>query len=334
MSKKRFSGNFKKLALCAVAMAMLLNGLYAQTVFSGGDYWSLDAGLGSADFLVRGLSSQFVIDPKISLSVPLMVGSKFGIDFSTDRILTFEGQAYLRWNFMRKGNPVNPVNFFLQSGIGLLTMYKGNENDGIFSDPTRNRGSLMFDAAAGVTIPLASRWHIEPSIRAGYPHIMGFSVTAGYKFSLPQKTKYTEPKQLPTSNEIIEHILIASVDSILFGPNTEQYNTSIDQDTQELNEKILNSIAETLREHPDFRVRIEGHANPVTNNPGESDLLMVLSKLRADAIAGKLREKGVTEEQMIIIAFGGIKNIANDPRNMNRRVEVMVIQVNNGLQEA
>jgi outer membrane protein OmpA-like peptidoglycan-associated protein len=333
MSKKRISGNFKKIALFAVAMAMLLNGLYAQTVFSGGDYWSLDAGLGSADFLVKGLSGQFIIDPKISLSVPLMAGSKFGIDLSTDRILTFEGQVYMRWNFMRQGNPANPVNIFLQSGIGLLSMYRGNGDDRIFGDPARNRGSLMFDAAAGVTIPLASRWHIEPSIRTGYPHIMGFSVTAGYKFPLPQKAKNTEPRQLPTSNEVIEHILIASVDSILFGPNTEQYNASIDQDTRELNERILDGVAETLREHPDFRVRIEGHANPVTNNPGEADLLMILSKLRADAIAGKLREKGVTDEQMIVIAFGGIKNIANDPRNMNRRVEVMVIQVNNGLQE-
>jgi hypothetical protein len=216
MSKTRFSGNFKKFALFTVVMAILLNGLYAQTVFSGGDYWSLDAGLGSTDLLVKGLSCQFVIDPKISLSVPLMAGSKFGINYSTDRILTFEGQAYLRWNFMRKGNPENPVNLFLQGGIGLLTMYRGNENDGVFSDPTRNRGSLMFDAAAGVTIPLASGWHIEPSVRTGYPHIVGFSVTAGRKFALPQKVKYTENRKVPTSNEIIEHIMIASVDSIMF----------------------------------------------------------------------------------------------------------------------
>jgi outer membrane protein OmpA-like peptidoglycan-associated protein len=98
----------------------------------------------------------------------------------------------------------------------------------------------------------------------------------------------------------------------------------------ELNDNILNSIANALKENPVLLVRIEGHANPVTNSPGETESLMSLSRKRADTIAAKLGEKGVTEEQMVIAAFGGSQSVANT-RNGNRRVELIVIQVNTDL---
>jgi outer membrane protein OmpA-like peptidoglycan-associated protein len=205
----------------------------------------------------------------------------------------------------------------------MLAAYR----DQVFGNMTNNRGSLMFEAAAGVTIPLGSRWHIEPSIRGGYPHIAGFSLTAGYKFPFPKNAK---PRG-PSSNDIIKRIHIASFDTILFGPDTEQYNANIDLGVGDLNDKVLNSTAETLKENPEFRVRIEGHANPVTKAPGEAARLMALSRKRADIIAEKLREKGVNEEQMVITAFGGTRIISNDARNINRRVELIVVQVNNEL---
>jgi outer membrane protein OmpA-like peptidoglycan-associated protein len=319
---KKFK-NHKKHIILLLTFVVLFKGLYAQTVFPGGEYWSLDAGFGTADILVKGLSYQFIVDPKLSLSPPLMLGNKFCVNYSTDEILAFEGQIYLRWNFLRWGGLEKPVNIFLQGGIGMLAMYRGTDSP--FSDMTKNRGSLMVDAAAGVTIPLTSSWHIEPQVRAGYPHIAGVGITAGYKFPLSRKTKY---EKIPSSSEIIKHIIISSVDSIMFGPDTEQYNVNIGQDARELNETVLNSIEKTLKENPDFLVRIEGHANPVTNDPAEADSLMRLSRMRADTIAGKLKEKGVTEEQMVIVAFGGTKTITNDTRNMNRRVELMIIQVN------
>jgi len=45
----------------------LINGLYAQTGFPGGDYWSLDAGGGMTDILVEGQSFQFILDPKLGV---------------------------------------------------------------------------------------------------------------------------------------------------------------------------------------------------------------------------------------------------------------------------
>jgi len=312
----------EKRIIFLLMFAAFFNGLYAQTEFPGGYYWSLDAGYGTADVLVKGLSNQFIIDPKIWLSPAFMVGNKFGINYSTDKILAFEDQLYLRWNFLRPGPPEKPVNIFLQGGIGMLAMYRGT--DTLFGDAVNNRGSLMFDMAAGVTIPLTSRWHIEPSIRGGYPHIAGISITAGYKFRFPQRIKYG-------NLDIIKRMLVASVDSIMFGPDTEQYNVDIDRSVQERNETVLDSIAKTLKSNPDFRVRIEGHANPVTNDSAETGRLIALSVMRADTVAEKLKAKGVTEEQMVVMGFGGSKIISSDIWNMNRRVELIVLQIKNNL---
>ena len=154
-----------------------MGGLHAQTGFPAGDYWSLDAGFGMSDLLVKGRSYQGVLDPKLWLSPPLMLGSRLGVSYSTESdsrdILTFEGQVYLRWNVFRLGSRNKKTNIFIQGGLGFISAYRGNKNP--FDDVTMTRGSILADAAAGITIPLSARWHFEPSIRGGYPHIAGFS---------------------------------------------------------------------------------------------------------------------------------------------------------------
>jgi hypothetical protein len=291
-----------------------------------------------SDIQVEGQSFQVVIDPKLWLSPPLMVGSKIGINYSIDQILTFEGQVYLRWNFLRLGkNQDKKTNVFLQGGLGLISAYRGAvDNPGNpFSDVTRTRGSLLADAALGITIPLTNRLHLEPAIRGGYPHIWGASLTVGYKFPLPQKTVYRTKSEYSDllrgvpPNEIVKRIMISSVEYILFGPDIGRYNVGIDKDAQGLNELTLNYIAQSLKENPNYRVRIEGHANPVTPDPEEADELMALSTMRANNIAAQLRAKGVKDEQIVIIAFGGTRTVTSDHDiwNRNRRVELMVIQV-------
>ena len=327
----------------------LINGqIPAQTVFPAGDYWSLDAGAGMSDILVEGASFQFIIDPKLWLSPPLMVGSKVGVNYSAEKedsdsdlgdILTFEGQVYLRWNFLRLGKNQNKkTNIFAQFGLGLISAYRGTDNP--FNDVTETRGSLLADFGLGLTIPFTERWHIEPAIRAGYPHIIGGSITAGYKFPLPQKTKY-QIHQLPgrteyveviktlPPEEIVKRVMITSVEFILFGPDIGMYNIGIDRDAQQLNELVLNYTAQALKENPNYRVRLEGHANPHTINHSEIEELMVLSAMRADVVAQQLRARGVNEEQIVMIHFGGSRTATNewDVRNRNRRVELIIIQI-------
>jgi outer membrane protein OmpA-like peptidoglycan-associated protein len=316
-----FRRNNKRIFLIMVFFTFI-GGLHAQTAFPGKDYWSMDTGFGMTGFLVEGRSYQAVIDPKIWLSQPLMLGNKVSVNYSTDEILSFESQLYLRWNFLHLGETEKKAEVFVQGGLGALAAYRGSRENP-FDNVTNNRGSVMFDAAVGVTIPITSRWHIEPLIRGGYPHIAGFSITAGYKFPFKER-------HITTKEEIIRQITVASVDFVMFGPDSAQYNYSVDRDAQGLNEMVINHVAQMLTEHPDYRVRIEGHANPVTNDPSEYEKLMTLSGLRANTIANRLAVKGVTREQMVIVAHGGTRLITTDYdiRNRNRRVELIVINVN------
>jgi len=318
-----------RISFSLITLFVLVSALYAQTDFPAGHYWSLDAGVGISDLLVSGSSFQIVIDPKLWISPALTVGSKMGINYSSEEdtydILTFEGQVYLRWNFLRPGKKENPTNIFIQGGLGLVSSYRGWDN--VFDDVTRTRGSLLADAALGVTIPLSERWHIEPLIRGGYPHIWGASITAGYKFKLPQSRETIKTVTKMEYNEIIKHIKISAIEFVIFGPDIGNYNVGIDRDAQQLNELIIIGTAKFLIENPQYRVRIEGHANPYTITESEIEDLMALSTMRADVVAQQLRDRGVSDDQMVIVAFGGTRSATSewDVRNRNRRVELMLI---------
>jgi hypothetical protein len=330
----------KKHIFLLLSFFMLASALFAQTEFPAGDYWSLDAGFGMSDLLVRGMSYQAVLDPKLWLSPPLMVGSRIGVSYSAETdsrdILTFEGQVYLRWNMLRLGHLDKKTLIFLQGGLGLIAAYRGADKP--FDDVTQTRGSVLADAALGITIPLSARWHIEPAIRGGYPHIAGFSVTAGYKFPLPQKTvsksglsqaEYAEVIRNMPPHEIVRRIMFSGVEYILFGPDIGEYNIGIDHDAQGLNELVLNNTAQMLNDNPGLLIRIEGHANPVTTDPNEANELMALGARRAKVVAEQLKARGVRETQMIVVSFGGTRTVTHDHHiwNRNRRVELLIIQM-------
>ena len=331
-------------------------------------HWILSGGAGMSNILVDGTSFQAIFDPKLRLSPALTLGNKNGFNVSTDGIITLETQAFLRWNIL--GFPARDpgffqqyFNIFVQGGVGLLGSIKGPDDLDV-PNKKKTRASLLFDGTLGVTLPLGRRWVIEPAIRGGYPFILGATLTAGYKFPLPQKTVYQEGPirveyqdrieyqdrveyqekivyqdrveyrdkieyvKVPITNEIIRHIMISQVDYVLFGPDISNYNMGIDADGRSLNDLVLSSIVKTLKDDPHSRVRVEGHANPVTRSPGEIQELSALSANRAYEIARLLRQKGVAENQIIVVALGGTRTLTGEQArwNMNRRVELIVFQ--------
>jgi outer membrane protein OmpA-like peptidoglycan-associated protein len=315
--------------LCAFSVILSVSGaLHAQAMTPNWDLsrWMLGGGIGTNDTLVSGMSFGFVFDPKLQLTPNTMLGSKNIINFSSDDITTLETQAFLRWNFLRLGLPQNPTNLFVQGGMGLFVAYKGNEI-------TARRGSMLFDATAGLTIPLSQRWYIEPSVRAGYPFIAGAAVTAGVRLPIRRtdlsSDKSAEIARTPSPTEIIRSILITQVEYIMFGPDVSRYNVGIDADGRALNDLVINQVAQVLRENPSLFVRVEGHANPISHEPEEINELLVLSEARANEVAGLLRERGVDEGQIVVIAQGGSRILAGDHDhwNVNRRVELMIKQV-------
>ncbi len=121
--------------------------------------------------------------------------------------------------------------------------------------------------------------------------------------------------------------------SIVFEPNSAKFSQR-DQQTADKNMFVLDRIAEILNKYRNYRITIEGHANPVFfNDPvkgpqEEKEELAPLSKDRAAAVRDSLIERGIHPGRLQVTGLGGTRTIA-DPGNRdvnwkNRRVEFIL----------
>lgn len=87
----------------------------------------------------------------------------------------------------------------------------------------------------------------------------------------------------------------------------------------------LNELAEVLKKKTTWKLEIAGH----TDNVGDDNGNLVLSKKRAEALKAYLVSQGVDEARLLTLYFGETKPIAtNDTpegRQKNRRVEMIIV---------
>ncbi len=87
----------------------------------------------------------------------------------------------------------------------------------------------------------------------------------------------------------------------------------------------LTELAEVLNKKPDWRLQISGH----TDNVGDAQANLVLSKKRAEAVKRFMESKGIAADRLVALYFGETQPIAdnNTPegRQKNRRVEMTII---------
>jgi len=98
--------------------------------------------------------------------------------------------------------------------------------------------------------------------------------------------------------------------------------------------KNLDAVAEIFNEFPDTKLMIEGH----TDDVGNEDYNMKLSRRRADAVAHYIQSKGVATNRFSIKAFGEsaprFKNDTDANKAKNRRVEIGVAANEKMIQDA
>lgn len=86
----------------------------------------------------------------------------------------------------------------------------------------------------------------------------------------------------------------------------------------------LDAVAEVFLEFPDTDLMIEGH----TDNVGDENYNMKLSKRRADAVVSYLTSQGVAGKRFSVEAFGETRprfdNATKEGQAKNRRVEIGV----------
>jgi OmpA-OmpF porin, OOP family len=88
--------------------------------------------------------------------------------------------------------------------------------------------------------------------------------------------------------------------------------------------QVLEAVWTILKEHPEVRLRIEGH----TDNVGEVRANQALSAKRASAVRDWLIRRGIVPSRLISKGFGSTKPLgSNDTepgRTQNRRVELLI----------
>jgi outer membrane protein OmpA-like peptidoglycan-associated protein/flagellar hook assembly protein FlgD len=120
------------------------------------------------------------------------------------------------------------------------------------------------------------------------------------------------------------------VPSILFRENAADFNT-LSADTVDNNLRVLRRIAGILNKFRDYRVTVEGHANPVLRTAAEErNELQPLSEARARAVVTMLAEFGVARSRLSATGMGGTRPVIRyedrDSWWKNRRVEFILVK--------
>ena len=88
----------------------------------------------------------------------------------------------------------------------------------------------------------------------------------------------------------------------------------------------LNRLARTLQDNPTVNIRLEGH----TDNQGRADLNVKLSEDRVAEVKRYLVTRGVPENRISTIGYGGSRprasNDREETRKLNRRVEFTIVK--------
>ena len=125
------------------------------------------------------------------------------------------------------------------------------------------------------------------------------------------------------------------ISSIVFAANTADYAGVVEEKALR-NAKTLDRLAEILKKYDTYRIRIEGHAVMINWDDARAgqeeqiDVLIPLSKARAEAVKEALVQRGVEASRITTEGLGGANPIVphsdTEDRWKNRRVEFVLIR--------
>jgi flagellar hook assembly protein FlgD/flagellar motor protein MotB len=120
------------------------------------------------------------------------------------------------------------------------------------------------------------------------------------------------------------------IPSIIFRENAADF-VGLPAAVVENNMRVLRRLAEILNKFRDYKIQVEGHANPVLQTEREErEALQPLSEARARAVVNMLVELGVARSRQSAAGVGGkrpiVKHADHDNWWKNRRVEFILIK--------
>ncbi|ADN02599.1 gliding motility-associated C-terminal domain-containing protein [Spirochaeta thermophila] len=125
-----------------------------------------------------------------------------------------------------------------------------------------------------------------------------------------------------------------SVPDIHFAPFTADYTDKVPPEIREENLRTLDEVAAMLKKFPQYTVQLEGHAvsllwfDPERAKIEHQEVLIPLSRARAEAVRKALISRGVDPSRLSIVGYGGSRPIVPfsdlKKRWVNRRVEFLL----------
>jgi outer membrane protein OmpA-like peptidoglycan-associated protein len=110
----------------------------------------------------------------------------------------------------------------------------------------------------------------------------------------------------------VNKLFASSASTISFATNSSKLSSTAS----------LNQVVKSLKDHPEVKVKLEGHADNAEKNAQE------ISEARAAAVKAYLVSKGISEDRITVEGFGSTTpvddNSSASGRTKNRRVEIKV----------
>jgi len=126
------------------------------------------------------------------------------------------------------------------------------------------------------------------------------------------------PDKGPPSKVKIEHGMIVILDKVFFATNKAAIKP--------ISFNLLDQVALTIKAHPEFKIRIEGH----TDSQGKLDRNTKLSQERANSVLDYMVKRGVAANRLVAVGYGPSTPIADNKtsagREANRRVEFHIVE--------
>jgi outer membrane protein OmpA-like peptidoglycan-associated protein len=188
-----------------------------------------------------------------------------------------------------------------EGAVAMIKMY-----DYVVDPATIKRGFLLLDEGITKSITVKTPPVITPELPAATP---------------PSAPPMAEKSKSYTNFE---------EKTVAIGTSIVLNNIRFVQSKAELlpeSDAELNHLWTFMREHPTAEIELQGH----TDNQGDFDLNLALSKQRVEAVKAFLVSKGIAAQRISGRGFGSTRPIANnnreETRRLNRRVELVIKKI-------
>lgn len=207
------------------------------------------------------------------------------------------------------------------NSIGAKLIFEGKIPDDLVNqkgETVNDRYAYFNNFYIGDIINYPIRMYVlkTPTKRIG---IQIYSDVANAQIGIVESKEFKQTIEKITADEIIDEINTKGVATLHI--NFDTGKSRIKPDSYE----IIGEIIKMLKANPNLKIQIEGH----TDNVGNEDTNITLSKNRARSVLMALVDEGIEESRLKSEGFGQTKPIADNTteegKAQNRRVELKKI---------